>query len=320
MKKKNLLTIKWMLGILIILMAVAYWTNQQTPGKGRGLLPAASSVSSPNNFFQFLADFLGMGRQRSSSGELMPTTQSQPSPTRGHDTRSVPKQVAKQESAEGESTSGEQPSAEQDNADNNPASNSESNANNGSGNGEEKRSEINAENNPETNAEANPENNPQINAENNPETNAETNPENNPQINAENNPGSNAETNPENNPGNNLGGSSGNSSGNNPGCIPQCFPECKPECISANTPSNLPTINPIPSNNAASQNIARQNQQSDTLAALEAANQALAAKVMQSAQATKYQTVSSDSIPPTDTTPAPQDIVDKIKSAQLIQH
>ena len=79
--------------------------------------------------------------------------------------------------------------------------------------------------------------------------------------------------------------------------------------------SNLPAINPIPSDNAASQSITQQNQQSDSLAALVASHQALAAQVRQSAEATKYQTVTSESIAPTDTTPAPQDIVDKIKSA-----
>jgi hypothetical protein len=56
------------------------------------------------------------------------------------------------------------------------------------------------------------------------------------------------------------------------------------------------------------------------LSTLLANQQALAAEVMQSAQATKYQIVASESIKPADTTPAPQDIVDKIKSAQLIQH
>jgi hypothetical protein len=49
-------------------------------------------------------------------------------------------------------------------------------------------------------------------------------------------------------------------------------------------------------------------------------HQALAAEARQSAEASKYQTVDSASITPTDSTPAPAAIVAKIKATTLIHH
>ena len=51
-----------------------------------------------------------------------------------------------------------------------------------------------------------------------------------------------------------------------------------------------------------------------------AQNQTIISQVNTSVEATKYQTVNSDDIPAPDPTPAPDDIVQKIKSGQLIQH
>jgi hypothetical protein len=82
----------------------------------------------------------------------------------------------------------------------------------------------------------------------------------------------------------------------------------------------LPVINPVPSNADITQSVAQQDQQNQQLAALVAANQALTFQVMQSAESTMYQTVDPSTIGAPDSTPAPQDMVDKIKSAQLIQH
>lgn len=79
-------------------------------------------------------------------------------------------------------------------------------------------------------------------------------------------------------------------------------------------------VNNIPTDQQAAQTVTQQNQQSQQLASLVAQNQALIAQVNQSVEATKYLTVDPNSIKPPDDTPAPDDIVQKIKSAQLIQH
>ena len=324
MKRKHLLPIKWILGILILLIAVAYWTNQQTQNNNQGILSASSNLSSQNNFFQFLTNLLGIRSQNSSSGQG-----SNGSPSSNQNKTMRPQGQAPSSgnaatgSLAGETTSNTGASQE-------TASIAEqgSNSENSLGINAESNSEFNSENSSEMNTEDNFGINQGINAENPSEINAETN--------AESTAGENAQTQgngPDNTSGNSPGGSSGGDSGNNPtgpGCYEGCYPQCSPGCpwdinpSSLNHPSNpsnspvYPTINPIPSNNAASQNIAQQNQQRDTLAALVAAQQELARQVLESAQASKYQTVTADSIPPVDTTPAPQDIVDKIKSGQLI--
>jgi hypothetical protein len=355
MSKKNTLPIKWLLGILIILMAVAYWTTQQTQSKNQGILPVASNVSSQNNFFQFLASLIGMGNNIPDQNELMPTPGHVPSSggvspsTPANETASNVKAppptgpIAGQgtNTAQGKNNTG-------NNTENNPGDLLEANADQGIGNlselNAENNLEMNAENNPATNAETNAdqetgniaENNPELNAENNqendlennPENNSESNMESNVESNAESNMGSNAEINAENNP----GGNSGNL-GNAPGCAPGCYAGCNPACATGcvpgcsaiNTPPpnllNLPTINPIPSDNAVSQSIAQQNQQSDALATLLATSQALVLPVRQQAQASKYRTINSQDIPAVSTNQAPADTVAKIKSNQaMVSH
>ena len=326
MKKKYLLPIKWMLGILIILIAVACWTNQQTQNNNHGVLSASSNLSSQNNFFQFLTNLLGIRSQNSPSGQESngsnnSSNQNKTMPTQGNSPSSgntATGSLISETASNAGASQGTELNAEQG-----------ANSENSLGINAENNSEFNAENPSGMNAEDNLGVNQGINADNPSEVNAETN--------AESTAGENAETTqgngPDNTSGNSPGGSSGGDSGNTPtgpGCYEGCYPQCSPGCAwdinpsSLNNPSNpsnspvYPTINPIPSNNAASQNIAQQNQQRDTLAALVAAQQELARQVLESAQASKYQTVTADSIPPVDTTPAPQDIVDKIKSGQLI--
>ncbi len=325
MKKKNLLPIKWMLGILIILTAAVYWTTQQTQSKDHGILPAASSFSSQNNFFQFLANMIGIRGQSASSSEASKENnipnQNEPMPTREHVPASgdvSPSTLPSKTASNVEAPQGTEPIAEQ-----------------GSNTAQEKN---NAGNTPGINAENNSKNTAQINSEYNSESSAGNNQENNSGINAENNPGANAEnnpwnvseTNPENNPGNNSGDNSGNNPGTNADQIPWNLnsganAENNPGNLSGNNSgninqSNLPTINPIPSDSAVSQSIAQQNQQSDTLAALIAARQALVVPVQQQAEASKYQTVNSQSIPAPSTDQAPADAVAKMKSNQVMYH
>lgn len=124
--------------------------------------------------------------------------------------------------------------------------------------------------------------------------------------------------------------------GNNQNCTPGCYsgcdsscdPDCTAACSSGNSntntnpnPTNLPpSINPIPSDSEIAQSIALENQRKQMIADLVASYQVLAVQVLESNQASKYQTVTAESIPPVDNTPAPQDVLDKIKSGQLIHH
>jgi len=91
--------------------------------------------------------------------------------------------------------------------------------------------------------------------------------------------------------------------------------------IAASAPTNGPVgtpANPIPTDAEALQRIALQNQQKAGMYALLAARTALAARIQGAAEATKYETVVSQNIAPANTTPAPQDVVDQIKSHKLV--
>ncbi len=200
-------------------------------------------------------------------------------------------------------------------AENNSGENSESNAGMNAENNPGSNTEMNAGSNEEnmgSNTETNAEGTAEINGEG-PQNNTETNGESN----AENNPGQGADTNPytPTNVDVSPGGGPGNS------CAPACQPLCRPGCDGSNAwQYNLPTINPIPTDSQVSQSINQQYQQSAMLAALIAEYKTLTERVMQAAQAVKYQTVNPDDIKPPDATPAPDDLVQKIRSAQLIQH
>jgi hypothetical protein len=76
----------------------------------------------------------------------------------------------------------------------------------------------------------------------------------------------------------------------------------------------------MPTDFQVAQYVNQQNTETTQLATLIAQQQALTLQVMNTAELTKYQTINADDITPTDSTPAPDDFVQKIKSAQLIQH
>ncbi len=324
MNKKNQLLIKWIVGTAIVLTTVGYGTYKTSEYMA---MPTASRVSLQNNFLQFLAYWIGIRNPDISFQENNLSDQNNPdfgqTKNAGGGNQQNPKTAA--------NTSASQ----KNNPGNNPQETAESNTKSNNKNNLENRSEISAENNPEStaeyNAESNIENNSEISTENNPgsnaEYNAESNIENNSEISTENNPGSNAEYNAEsgiennseisteNNPGSNAEynaeGNTGNNPGNNPG---------NNSGTGNIDQTNLPTINPIPTDTEVSQTIASQNKQRYTLSALLAAHQALAAKVMQQAEATKYQTVTTQNIPAVSTNQPPADVVAKIKSTEIVHH
>jgi hypothetical protein len=316
MSKKNKLPVTWMLGIIVILIAIVCWTNQAAKNAAG---PAGTNISSPNNFFQFLENLFGIGPQgpyQNKSllpgwGHVQDRTSQNVSPstlTNGNPLNMESAQATASTAGQGLNAS-EQGSNTENNAENNSEINPENNA--------ENNSETNAQNSSGLNAENNPENNQGINAENSQEYNQESN--------AENNSGINAETPPENNSGGNsgtgLGSPLGGNEGNNPQCIPQCYPECNPGCNADNyNQYNLPTLNHIPSDAQVSQSITQQNQANTTLSTLLATRQALVTPVLQQAQALKYQVVNSQDIPAPSTNPPPDDIKAKVQSRQYSFH
>ena len=180
MSKKNTLPIKWILGILVILMAVAYWTTQQTQNKGQGILPVVSNISSQNNFFQFLASMMGLGNQPSNQNTAgfektgnfttnqqnlnLITTSTAPAP---QGTNAV-----QEENNAGNNTGNNSGINPANNSGNNPGTNSESNTNQETGN-------LTPSNNPGSNANQETGNLLEANAENNPEAPSEINAESN---------------------------------------------------------------------------------------------------------------------------------------------
>ena len=343
MKKKNTLATKWVLGILILLLAVTYWNSQQTQNRGQGIFPTtASSASSQNNFFQFLGHLIGIQSQNPSSGEAYngsiasPASGRMPQGMLPGQTASNLEALQETNPITGQASNPENPS--EINAQNNSGSNTEipsginaennaqNNPGNNQGNNTENNSEINAQSNQEFNAEANPEFNAEASSGINAENNAENNSGNNPQTNAENNAGANAEISGTGPYDNNSGSSSADNSGGSPengptvapGCVPQCFPQCTPECNAKY--ANLDTINPIPSDTAVSQSVAQQNLQNSALNKLLTTRSALVIPVQQQAQALKYQYIDPSAIPAVSTNSAPADIVQKVKSNQLSLH
>ncbi|MBF0570982.1 MAG: hypothetical protein HQL12_03830 [Candidatus Omnitrophica bacterium] len=316
MNKKNKLPIIGMIGIILVLMSAFYWGHQTSKNVTTSTV---SNVSSTDNLFQFLLNIIGIGNHRTSAGGTSSgtNTSNQNNPVFGS---TLPgKNPLNGQALQGTTEQGANTAQGKNSPENNP----EINGANHSGIDIENNSETTKTNNPDDNATYNTEYNSEINsesgmgtdlgnninnsAENNTGTNAENNSGNNSEVNSatnlitnsENTAGDNSGNTPGDNSGDNSGSNSGGNSGSNTGNSNQ---------------SNLPTINPIPSNSKVSQSIARQNQQNDTLAAMLAAREALVIPVQQQAQATKYQTVTSQSIPPVSTTPAPADVVEKVKS------
>ena len=324
--------LKWILGISIVLIALGLWTIQQTQNPDRGLSSRASIISSSNNFFQFLENLFGIRNHGNSASGLLTNQGQSPASGKTSSGTLLNNSTSKLKINQGITSNSDQDNNIATNAENNLIINSENNQTINPGNITENSIESNSELNP---------NNTGSNADNN----GNDNPDNN-------NPSNNADTNPAdnngNNPDTNLSGNSGAASDFNkgcamgcfPGCIPGCDPECVPGCstglISGNdqthqnqAPSNqtnlpnqtirpnLPTINAIPTDTQIAQNVAQKNQANYMLAQLTASNQALADNARKAAQ---FELNDPSKIKPVDTTPAPSDIVDKIKSAQLIQH
>jgi len=318
MNKKNKLPIKWMFGIIIILIAIACWTTQQAQNKNQAMGSATSNFFSQNNFLQFLGHLIGLQNLGNSSGgpfnaNTSSTQGSNASPQGGNEWNNAGNTLggnnssgagknaggtgANTEGITGTNAGQETGNIEGYNAEQVTGNFLENTVSNETGNIESNPSEINAENNPTSNTETS--------------TNQET--ENPSEMNAENNPGANAETSQGNSFGGNLGNNSGNNSGN------PSEGNSGNSLGSLNAP-NLPTINPILPNDVVSQNIAQQNQQTAALAAILKTRQALVAPVIQQAQASKYQTVTAQDIPAPSINPPSSDIVAKVKANQLSLH
>ena len=320
MRIKNKLPIKWMLGIVVILMLMANWTHHVSK---RLALHHGSSSTSQNSFVQFLEDLFGLGEPNSSSNNASQKNNMQ----NGNNQNSGSmKGLNTADQRNPNSTSGDNGSASQrsgrdqgeDNAGNNPETNGENN------------SELNADdssgNNPDFNAASssglNAENNPQDNSGNNPGTNAATNSEN-PGSNSDNNPGDNSGGNTGSGPGDNPGGNPGSGPGDNPGGNPGSGPGDNPGSPGGGPGGDqpvLPTINPIPSDDAVSQSVAKQNQQNDAAAALIASREALVVPVQQQAQASKYQAVNTQNTPAPSTDLPPADVEAKVQAKQVTFH
>jgi len=332
--KKNNNTVKWMLGIMLILIPIAFWALSSS---NTASSPEASGNPSPNHFFQFIGNVLGLRQQSPSSR----------APSSGN---TALNQVSPGSDKTIKSNETLSPSALL----NKPVlgiATQETDLNTEQGSNSVQ--ETNAENNLISNSEMNITNNPSSNSQISAETNAEISGENNPNNTSDSgSPSDNSGTNSDTGEGglstDNSGSPSGTTVKRNPGfdpcnpgcylgCDPSCNPKCTPACLaeigpgnssgsgSGNgsgpaSPSNTTVIVHIATDAEIAQNIAEQHQRESLLSALVANQQALTTKVRQTAEATKYQTVSAADIPPVDTTPAPQDLVDKIKSGQLIQH
>ena len=317
MKKKSSLPIKWILGILVILMTLTtYYSTQQTQGKNHGIWSAASHFISHNSFFQFLENILGIRNSNNLSGEAS-----------NENNGLAPNDIKARQlgglngsqrlnlnslSNANKPTSPESSNTQKANNSGENNSNINSMISSSSSNNSQDNSELNAENNSEINSNNNTLNNSVSDESNssinNSDINAGSNSENNFGDNSNNNPQNTSGTNSNNNPtdtsGNNSGDNSGNSSGN------------------TNQPNqvNLPTFNPIPTDAQAAQSIAQQDQQEAALAALLASRQALVEPVQEQAQASKYQTVTTQDIPAPSTNQAPAGIIQKVQSHQISLH
>lgn len=89
---------------------------------------------------------------------------------------------------------------------------------------------------------------------------------------------------------------------------------------SNNTNSAANSINPIRTNTEILQAIEQLNENRDKINSVLTANAMITAQIRQQAQAGKFQTVTSQSIPGPNTDPAPADLLEKLKSNQLMHH
>jgi hypothetical protein len=332
MSNKNQIPIKWILIILFSLMAISYCTHRAS----KYFAMHASSHTSSANFLEFISYMLGMDNAMDSAQNAAKDKQTgnnQNGKSSGAFNTANGQDLNLASSESGTGTSGQISSQEKNNGGNaqgnNPNNNLKQSTDDASDNNADKNSNLNSENNPENNQENNPNYNSETGANGNTDSNTEVNSEagsgNNPNNNSVSNPDANAE-NPENNSDNNSennpGGNSGSTPGNNPGSNPNSGggDGTTPGGNPASNQPTYPTINPIPSDNAVSQNIAKQNQQGDAVASLLASREALVAPVQEQAQATKYQTTTSSTIPTPNTDEPPPDVKAKALAHQLTLH
>jgi len=318
MKKKNALPGMWMLGIILILLAIVFGTQQVSKYM---TMSTASNVSSQNNFFTFLANMFGFGNQSSSSVDSAKRNNNTPNQDGSMSTQgylpasgglspntllngSSSNMISSQEAASfaGQGSNANQ---EESNADNNSEDSSGTNTDQGTGDLAGSNSEMNADSFSGDNSE--------LSADSNSSSSSDDNSVSDANNNSQNNLGSNSEINSPDtsggSSGDTSGGSSGSPSGNSPGSN-----------SGSSSQNGLPTLNPIPSDQTAQQNIALQNQQNDALSSILASRQALTAPVAQQAQAAKYQTPVSQDIPTPSTDQPPADVAAKAKSGKLTLH
>ena len=314
MKNKNSLLIKWILAI-VVLIVIVFRTQQVSTYMAT--LPS-SNISSSYTLFEFMEMFFGIGHP----GALFNARSKQTADQNPYVSILGKEGYGNGSNQGGLNSTGDNSLSESQgsntyrkiNGGSNNSANADNNLESTIGNAEGASAGSNQGTNEQNNEEINSENNAQYNSEN-PSENGSGNSSDNPsQNNSENNAQMNAQNNLNNNSGPTSGGNSGNGSGNNSGGSSTDNSGSGPSTATGN---NYPTINPIPSDDTATQNIAKQNQQNITLATLLAARQALIAPIQEQAQTSKYQPVTSQSNPDT-STPMSPDTLAKIKSNKII--
>ena len=321
MKNKNRSRLKWALGAILLLMAIPL-ANPQFLNHLR--LPTLTELSRPGRFMDYLENLFNMYFHSATTDlnavETELNTINQLLQTWGHVPRKSgyvsPSAVPSVVGLNAKATQGNNPTAQQ------------------ASNPSQTENTLETPNTPDTNATNNAETNTDTNAANNASSNAEQSIEStgagSQGDNTQSNNGNNADNNAANNPAGNtelnatIGsgeGSSNNGTGAATSGSDQGTGGSSNNNSGSGSASDLPTINPIPTDDQAATSIAKQNQQNDSLTAELARRQALITPVQEQAQANKYQTIPpTTSIPTPSANPPPSDTAAKVQSKQYSFH
>jgi hypothetical protein len=353
--KKNSQLIKWMMGSLIVLGAVAFGMRQALIFSAGH--DGASPFSSPKNFLQYLESFIGWASQNGTfygntlSSQNNPNSWAAKNAVRANqfnlNSSGVNASLSQGfNTAQGAGVHGNNMGA---NAGSNSTYETAVNPSYSTGNAGQAANNLNSGTNSDNLSGSNSGNGSENNSGDNLQTGSNQNSGNfsgnnsssgqgnnsngNSGNNSTNNPGGSQGHNSGGSTGNGSGGGSQNNSGNNsggysgcvvgcyPGCIPGCDPEClPPSCNLGINPNTLPTINPVPSDITVAQIIAQQNQNNASLAQLLASRQALVVPVRQQSQDSKFQTINPNTMQDPSTNQPPADVRAKINAHQVNLH
>ena len=304
MNKKNRSLLKWALGAMLILALIPLANPQLLKNLH---MPTASDLSSPGRFLSYLEDFFSLYFNSVSSDITSVELNLNALLNLGHVPGEAgyvsPSTLPADAGLNGKASQGNNPSANQGaNQEPNSLANSANNTN-------PEPATINSESNISTNSETgssapsgdmNAGNGSQNNSANNSPGNSDQGAGNQPGTSSGDNSGSNLAS------GSGTNQGAGNSGDNNPN-----------NSSGPSNPNNLPTINPIPSDDTVSQSITQQNNQRDSMAELLAKRQALIAPIQEEAQNSKYQPVTAPSAPDPNAATVSADILEKFKSHKI---